>query len=110
MPVGVHGGRVVGLGKAVRAAVLFYCRMLSDVGQLEQLGGPVLAVYAKNEQTWPAKMDNFNKAMAAAEKMVETVCYDAAHGFVNPTSERYNADLAEDAFQKTRAFLDRVMA
>lgn len=95
--------------EAVRAAVLFYCRMLTDVSQLEQLGGPVFAVYAKNEQTWPAKMENFNKAMDAAGKVVETVCYDAVHGFVNPTSERYNTELAEDAWHKVQEFLARAM-
>lgn len=95
--------------EAVRAAVLFYCRMLTDVNQLKQLGGPVFAIYAKNEQTWPSKMEKFNVAMEAAGKHVETLCYDAAHGFVNPTSERYNAELAEDAWNKVQDFLERAM-
>jgi carboxymethylenebutenolidase len=96
--------------EAVRAAVLFYCRMLTDVSQLEQLGGPVFAIYAKSEQTWPAKMEKFNAAMDSAGKSVETLCYDAAHGFANPTSERYNAELAEDAWHQVRAFLERALA
>ncbi len=96
--------------EAIKAAVLFYCRMLTDPAQLAQLGGPVFAVYAKSEQTWPAKMDKFNAAMEAAGKHVETLCYDAAHGFANPTSDRYNAELAEDAWQQVRAFLARALA
>jgi carboxymethylenebutenolidase len=92
----------------VAATVLFYCRMVSDVNQLGELGGPVLVFYAKQEQTWPAKMEGFDKAMAAAGKRVESFVYDAGHGFANPTSERHNAAATEDAWQKTCEFLDRV--
>jgi len=92
----------------VVATVLFYCRMVTDVKQLSQLGGPVLVFYAQQEQTFPAKMDNFTKAMAEAGKPVESVVYDAAHGFANPTSERHNPAATEEAWNKTCEFLARV--
>lgn len=95
--------------EAVVAAILFYCRMITDVNQLSQLGGPVLAIYARQEQTWPAKMENFDKAMGTAGKQVESACYDAAHGFVNPASERHNGDLTEDAWRRVVTFLDKAM-
>jgi carboxymethylenebutenolidase len=92
----------------VRAAVLFYCRMVTDVNQLSELSGPVLVFYAQQEQTWPAKMENFDKAMSAAGKQVESVCFEAAHGFANPTSERHNAAATEEAWQKACEFLSHL--
>lgn len=93
--------------EAVKATVLFYCRMVTDVDQLSQLGGPVLALYAQSERTWPDKMEKFNHAMAKAGKEVETVTYNADHGFVNPDSERYNHEAAEDSWQRVHDFLQR---
>lgn len=93
--------------EAVNAAVLMYCRMVTDSDELSRLGGPVLAVYAEAEHTWPAKMDKFNEAMAEAGKRVETLTFPAAHGFVNPGSERYNEEFAERSFEAARDFLDR---
>jgi carboxymethylenebutenolidase len=89
----------------VTATVLFYCRMVTDVESLRTLGARVLAVYATQEQTFPAKMENFNRAMEAAGKQVESVVYETGHGFVNPGSERHNAAAAEAAWGKTCEFL-----
>ena len=94
---------------AVVAAVLFYCRMVSDEAILADLGGPVLAIYAEAELAWPAKMEKFSAAMAAAGKEVVTRTYDAGHGFVNPGSTRYDQTAAEDAWQAAKAFLGRTL-
>jgi carboxymethylenebutenolidase len=91
--------------EAVRACILFYCRLINDTDQLQELGGPVLAIYAENERTWPDKMEKFNAAMAEVGKPVESVSYNAGHGFVNPGSDRYSAEHTADAWRRVVAFL-----
>ncbi|MFA5627586.1 MAG: dienelactone hydrolase family protein [Thiohalomonadaceae bacterium] len=94
--------------ETVNSTVLFYCRLQNDVEALRTLGGPVLAIYAEQETTWPEKMEKFNKAMAAAGKEVESHTFDAKHGFVNPGSERYNEAFTEKSWQLVKDFLQRV--
>lgn len=91
----------------VVAAVMYYCRMLNDVEQLQQLSGPVLAIYSETEKSWPEKMDRFSAAMSAAGRSVESHSFNAGHGFVNPGSERYNGEVAEQSWQLVREFLAR---
>lgn len=94
--------------EVVSSAILFYCRMVTDSEALGELGGPVLAIYAQQERTWPDKMDRFNQAMAAAGKTVETHTFDAGHGFVNPGSERYSEVCANQSWELVQGFLQRV--
>lgn len=92
----------------VNSAVLFYCRMVTDAEALRELGGPVLAIYAQQERTWPDKMESFNKAMAAAGKTVETHTFDAGHGFANPGSERYSESYSNQSWELVKDFMGRV--
>ncbi|HEY0634041.1 MAG TPA: alpha/beta fold hydrolase [Gammaproteobacteria bacterium] len=92
---------------AVVATVMYYCRMLNDVEQLQQLNGPVLAIYSETEKSWPEKMDRFTEAMAEAGRKVESHSFNAGHGFVNPGSERYNEEVAEQSWQLVRDFFAR---
>jgi len=91
----------------VVAAVMFYCRMLNDVEQLQQLSGPVLVIYSETEKSWPEKMDRFNEAMAEAGRSVESHSFNAGHGFVNPGSERYNAEITGQSWELVKDFLAR---
>lgn len=93
--------------EAVVATVMYYCRMLNDVEQLQQLNGPVLAIYSETEKSWPEKMDRFTDAMAQAGRLVESHSFNAGHGFVNPGSERYNQEIVEQSWQLVRDFLAR---
>lgn len=93
--------------ESVVATVMYYCRMLNDVEQLQQLSGPVLAIYSETEKSWPEKMDRFNEAMAEAGRKVESHSFNAGHGFVNPGSERFNEEFAEQSWQLVRDFLAR---
>lgn len=95
--------------EAVRATVLLYCRMVTEVDELRRLGGPVLAIYAETERTWPEKMEKFTQAMAEAGQAVESLSFPGAHGFANPGSERYHEAYAESAFAAARDFLDRAL-
>lgn len=92
---------------AVKGVVMYYCRMLNDVEQLRELGGPVLAIYSQTERAWPEKMEKFTAAMKEAGKVVEPYRYDAGHGFVNPGSERYNAEIAEHSWEVVKGFIQK---
>ncbi len=91
----------------VQATALAYCRMETEVEKLATLQGPVLAIYAQQERTWPQKQQDFEDAMQAAGKITEAVGYDAAHGFTNPTSPRYDAAADADAWRVLLDFLRR---
>ncbi|MEJ2454023.1 MAG: dienelactone hydrolase family protein [Candidatus Thiodiazotropha sp.] len=91
----------------IAATALAYCRMETDAAKLATLQGPVLAIYAQQERNWPQKQQDFEAAMAAAGKRTEAVGYDAAHGFTNPTSPRYDADADAAAWRVLLEFLAR---
>jgi len=93
--------------ESVVAAVMYYCRMLNDVEQLQQLSGPVLAIYSETEKSWPDKMDRFSVAMGEAGRKVESHSFNAGHGFVNPGSERFNSEIAEQTWLLVKDFLAR---
>jgi carboxymethylenebutenolidase len=95
--------------ESVDASVLYYCRLVDDEEALRPITGPILAVFAEQERTWPEKMEHFAAAMAAAGKTLRTRSYDAGHGFVNPSSERYDAAAAADAWRATEAFLQEAL-
>jgi carboxymethylenebutenolidase len=89
----------------VAATILAYCRMETDVEKLKTLQGPVLAIYAKQERNWPQKQEDFEMAMAFAGKDTQGVGYDAAHGFTNPSSPRYDGAADQAAWQTIVRFL-----
>lgn len=95
---------------SVAATVVAYSRMETDLAKLQTLAGPVLAIYAQQESTWPDKQQRFEAAMAQAGKHTEAVCFDAAHGFTNPASPRYQPAADRAAWQATVAFLDRYLS
>jgi len=94
-------------GDKVAATVVGYCRLETDQEKLAELGGPVFVFYAEQERTWPAKQEKFEAAMQQAGKRTESISFDAAHGFTNPTSSRYDAEADRAAWQATLDFLDK---
>jgi carboxymethylenebutenolidase len=94
----------------IAAAVLFYCRLVTDVDTLRRLAGPILAIYAESERTWPEKQHRFAEAMSTAGKIVESHSFSAAHGFVNPGSERFDPVATERSWQIATDFFARHMA
>lgn len=90
----------------VDAAVVGYCRLETDCDRLALLRAPVLVIYAEQENAWPAKQQAFETAMDAAGKLTESLSFDAAHGFTNPSSGRYNASAAAGAWRSALQFLE----
>ncbi len=90
---------------AVIATVVAFSRMETDVERLRRLGGPVFVIYATQERTWPEKQHAFEQAMKDAGQQTHSLQLDAAHGFTNPSSPRFDAAATAEAWQATLAFL-----
>ncbi len=92
--------------EAVAATVVYYGPMSTDVKALRTLKGPVLGIFAKNDP-WvsPLHVTGYQDAMREAGAPFSVITYNAAHGFTNPVNRVYNQVLAEEAWQKTQAFL-----
>jgi carboxymethylenebutenolidase len=99
--------------KDVDAVVMYYGFPVMDVEKLKTLKGPVLGLWA-NKDTFitPEKVAAFDKALTEAGVKHEFHAYDAEHGFANPSSMgnyglgHYKSDAANDAWAKTKAFLE----
>jgi carboxymethylenebutenolidase len=94
----------------VSATVVGYCRLETALEKLRELAGPVFVINAEQEGTWPAKQEAFEAAMKVAGQRTESVSFDAAHGFTNPTSPKYDVEADREAWQATLDFLDRELA
>lgn len=93
--------------EAVAATVIYYGPMSTDVKALRTLKGPVLGIFAKND-TWvsPLHVAGYQDAMREAGAPFSVIPYEAGHGFTNPINRVYNKKLADDAWEKTQAFLE----
>lgn len=90
------------------AVVMYYGRVVTDPAQLAGLDAPLLGIFANDDDHIPpAQVKLFEEALAAAGKTAQIARYDAQHAFANPSSDRYDAEDAADAWQKARGFLAR---
>jgi len=88
------------------AAVVYYGRIPEDLSGLDTLSAPVLGVFGERDAGIPVDtVRAFESAATAAGKSVTVHLYDAEHAFANPSSGRYAAGPAEDAWGKTKTFL-----
>jgi len=87
-------------------AVIYYGRLVTDPVQLKAIKAPLLGVFGDQDRGIPPKVVNaFAKALEEAGVKHTILRYDAQHAFANPSSGRYDAKAAEDAWKKVRAFL-----
>ncbi len=91
----------------IQATIMAFCRMESNPAKLAPLQGPVLVIYAEQESNWPEKQRLFEAAMTTAGKVTESVSYNAAHGFTNPESSRYDSVADQAHLEVVEAFLGR---
>ena len=93
-------------GKQTAGCVMYYGMPEKDVAKLKTLNTDVLGLFAEQDK-WisPAVVQQFEKDMAAAGKKVTVKEYPADHAFANPSNPKYTKELAEDAHQKTLAYL-----
>ena len=92
--------------KDVDVTVMYYGAPVTDVAKLKTLRGPLLGIWGNKDQNFtPEKVAAFDKALTEAGVKHEFHAYDADHAFANPSGGRYNGEAAQDAWEKTKAFL-----
>jgi carboxymethylenebutenolidase len=91
------------------AAVIYYGHVDADRAGLEPLKMPILGIFGGADQGIPvAGVREFERALHELGKEAEVHVYaGAGHAFANPSGQSYRQADAEDAWQKTLAFLDR---
>ncbi len=93
----------------VSAAVSFYGIPPAELADPVNIKIPFQGHFA-NQDDWctPAAVDALEKAMKGAGLAPDIHRYDAAHGFFNERrGDVYNASLADQAWQRMQAFLQR---
>lgn len=89
----------------LRAAVVFY-GSTPPVEQLANIHCPVLGLYGETDERITSHVDETAAAMKQAGKSFEFKIYPGAgHAFFNDAGERYDAEVARDAWTRTLAFL-----
>ena len=88
------------------AAVIYYGRLVTDPEQLQAIQAPLLGVFGNQDQGIPpAKVDEFEAALRTADREHRILRYDANHAFANPSSARYAAEPAAEAWKQVQGFL-----
>ncbi|MDF2440171.1 MAG: carboxymethylenebutenolidase [Abditibacteriota bacterium] len=89
----------------LRASVVFY-GSTPPLEELSKVRCPVLGLYGETDERITSKVPETAEAMQKAGKSFEYKIYPGAgHAFFNDTGERYNAEAAKDAWNRTLAFL-----
>jgi carboxymethylenebutenolidase len=89
------------------AAVIYYGQVTDDEERLRPISAPILGLFGAADQGIPVdSVQQFEAALERLRKNHEIHIYPGAgHAFANPTGRNYNAEAAEDAWQKTLEFL-----
>jgi carboxymethylenebutenolidase len=90
------------------AAVIYYGQVTDDVEKLLPIGAPILGLFGAADKGIPVdSVKSFEAALNRLRKNHTIQIYPGAeHAFANPSGNAYDADAAEDAWQKTLEFLD----
>lgn len=91
----------------LKAAVVFYGTAPTEA-ELANVHCPVLGIYGEKDERITSKVSEVAAAMKKFNKEFEYKIYtDAQHAFFNDTGDRYNAEAAKDAWERTLAFLKK---
>lgn len=93
----------------VAATVIYYGQVSSDRSVLEPLEMPILGIFAgQDDHITAASAREFERVLHQLGKDAQVHVYEGVgHAFANPSGTAYRKAEAEDAWQKTLAFLDR---
>jgi carboxymethylenebutenolidase len=92
------------------ACVMNYGLMPTDPADIQKIHAPVLAIFGADDRSIPASdVEAFESAMNSAHKSIDVKVYPGAgHAFENSDIKLgYREGAAEDAWQRTVAFLDQ---
>jgi carboxymethylenebutenolidase len=91
----------------LRAAVPFYGPP-PPLEEIPNIQAAVLAIYGELDSRINSTIPEVEAAMQENGKIYEKVVYPGAdHAFFNDTSTRYNAEAAQDAWERTLAWFER---
>ena len=96
-------------GDQAQGAIMYYGMPEKDVEKIkEKVNFPVLGIFAKQDE-WitPEVVNSFEVNMEEAQKELNVHFYDAGHAFANPSNPDYHKEAAEDAYNKSLAFIQR---
>jgi carboxymethylenebutenolidase len=95
-------------GTKARACVMYYGMPEQSQEKLENLFAPVLFIWPEQDK-WinTDVVTKFEATMSKAKKSVEVKKYNADHAFANPSNPKYNKEFADDAFNKSIAFIKK---
>ena len=90
------------------AAVIYYGQVTDDVDKLLPVSSPILGLFGAEDKGIPVdSVRRFEAALQRLRKNHEIHIYPGAdHAVANPTGNAYNAQAADDAWQKTLDFLN----
>jgi len=94
------------------ATVIYYGQVTDDDEKLGVIRSPILGLFgAEDKGITVDSVQQFESALERLRKNYEIHIYPGAdHAFANPSGTAYNAEAAEDAWQKTLDFLGRHLA
>jgi len=92
----------------IDAAVIYYGQVTDDEERLRLINAPILGLFGEEDTGIPVdSVRSFESALERLRKNYKIEIYpDARHAFANPSGRNYNAEVAEQAWQETLAFLD----
>ncbi len=96
-------------GVPLDAAVMYYGDVVTDPAQLKGLEIPLLGIFGAEDTGIPVEdVRRMKEVLDSLGKEATIEIYpNAEHAFANPSGDRYNAEAAVDAWEKTAAFLRR---
>lgn len=108
---GTYAFHLAAIDGRIKAAVPFYGQAPSEE-EIANIMCPVLAFYGEKDEHLMQTLPKLKDDMQKQGKDFEPIVYPGVgHAFFNDTNERaYDATSAQDAWDKTLAFLKRTMA
>jgi carboxymethylenebutenolidase len=94
------------------AAVIYYGQVTDNEERLAPLNVPLLGLFGEDDTGITVEsVRAFEEALENLRKDYEIEIYaNAGHAFANPTGRRYNAEVAEIAWERTLNFLDKYLS
>lgn len=98
-------------GSEAQGAVIYYGMPEKDIERIkEKINFPVLGIFGtKDDWITPEVVSNFEKNMKEAQKELNVHFYEATHAFANPSNPDHDKEATQDAYEKSLAFIKRVL-
>ncbi|WP_338602206.1 dienelactone hydrolase family protein [Sulfolobus tengchongensis] len=90
--------------------IVFYGRNPQPIESIQKIKGPILGLYAGEDPPINAGLPDLISAVIKYKKDLELKIYPGAyHAFFNDRGRTYNKEASEDAWERVRNFLRRIL-